>query len=73
MIEREAAGTAPDPGQIVNQLTRAGLDPKIVLDDAQFAFERARYGVKLDQLGAHALAQLAVFGAHLRKHAVSRP
>jgi len=72
-IKHDAAGAAPNPEKVAAHLARAGLNVETVLADAKFAIEKSGQGIKPEQLGAHALAQLAVWGAHLRKHAASRP
>jgi hypothetical protein len=73
VVKHDAAGTAPDPEKVAAYLVRAGLNVKTVLADAKFAIEKSGQGVKAEQLSAHALAQLAVWGAHLRAHAKTRP
>jgi hypothetical protein len=73
LVERDAAGKAPNPEQVAEHLDRAGLDPKAVLADAAFALEKAGSGVKAEMLTAHCVAQLAVWAQHLRQHARTRP
>jgi hypothetical protein len=73
VIEHDTAGAAPDPEKVAAHLARAGLNVETVLADAKFAIEKSGQGIKPEQLSAYALAQLAVWGAHLRKHAASRP
>ena len=73
VVKHDAASTAPDPEKVAAHLARAGLNVETVLADAKFAIEKSGQGVKAEQLSAHALAQLAVWGAHLRAHAKTRP
>jgi hypothetical protein len=72
-IQRDVTGQAQDPKVIAAQLEAAGLDPEMAREDAKFALAQSRRDVPLERLSAHALAQLATFGAHLRKHGESRP
>jgi hypothetical protein len=71
--QRDATGDAPDPELVTRQLEAAGLDPEVAREDAKFALAQSRRDVPLERLSAHALAQLATFGSHLRKHGESRP
>ena len=72
-MQRDASGNAPDPKMVAAQLAAAGLDPDVVHADAKFALEQTRSTVPLERLSVHALANLALFGNHLRKHQASRP
>jgi hypothetical protein len=73
VIRRDAAGNAPDPTNVTEQLKAAGLDPEKVREDAQAALDKAGSPVKADKLSVHTLAALGAFGAHLKKHATNRP
>jgi hypothetical protein len=73
VIERDAAGNAPDHRAVAAQLEAAGLEYKTVIAAAQVLLDRAGSPIKTDNLSAHVLAQLNVFGEHLQRHAASRP
>lgn len=73
VVARDAAGKAPNPEQVAEHLGRAGLDPKAVLADAQFALDKAGSTIKADALSAYSLAQLSVWAEHLRQHTKTRP
>jgi hypothetical protein len=73
-MQRDATEQAPpDPEAVAQHLERAGHDPKAVLADAKYALERAGSKVPVERLGAHALAQLALYGSHIKKHQATRP
>lgn len=72
-MQRDATGDAPDPELVAKQLVAAGLSPKEVIADAKFALEKTRRTMPVENLSAHALAQLALFGAHLRRAQATRP
>jgi hypothetical protein len=73
-IQRELTlGQTPDPEIVAKQLVASGMNPDAVLTDARYALERAKSAVAVEKLGPHALAQLAVWGQHLKRHGESRP
>jgi hypothetical protein len=72
-ITREANATPSNAEQVAQQLRAVGLDPLSVVADAKLALEKAGHAVKAEHLSAQVLAQLGVWGRHLRKHADSRP
>jgi hypothetical protein len=72
-ITREANATPPNAEQVAQQLKAAGLDPETVLADAKHALEKAGHAVKAEDLSAAVLAQLGVWGGHLRRHAANHP
>jgi hypothetical protein len=67
-MHRDVAADAPDPELVTRQLEAAGFDPEVAREDAKFALAQSRCDVPLERLSAHARAQLATFGSHLRKH-----
>jgi hypothetical protein len=73
VIQRDAAGNAPDAATRDASLKAVGIDPGKALVDAQAVLDKAGLPMKAEKLTAHTLAALSAFGAHLKKHAVSRP
>jgi hypothetical protein len=73
VIQRDAAGNAPDAATRDASLKAVGIDPGKALVDAQAVLDRVGSLVKAEKLTAHTLAALSAYGAHLQKHAASRP
>ena len=73
IVERDVEGAEPDCAEVKGQVEGAGIDYLAALRDAGYALERTGLSVKPTSLSAHSLAQLAIWGQHLRAHAKSRP
>jgi hypothetical protein len=65
--------TPADAELVAAQLERAGIDPAATLSDAREALVLAGSAVKAETLGAHALAHLALWRAHVRASSKTRP
>src|SRR5438477_6209812 len=73
VIQRDAAGSAPDPAVRDASLKAAGIDPGNALVSAQAALDKAGLPARAEKLSANTLAALSALGAHLQKHATNRP
>jgi hypothetical protein len=73
VIQRDAAGSAPDPKAVAAQLAGAGMDYEKLCATAQALLDKIGSPVKATALSAYAISQLSVYGAHLKKHSDSRP
>jgi hypothetical protein len=68
------AAKPQDATAVDEHLTRAGKDAAEVRESAKKALERAKLSdVKIENLNAEALAQLAVWSRHLLLHDANRP
>jgi hypothetical protein len=69
---------SPNAGEVAETLAGIRMDYTAAVRDATYALERAGNtspgrAVKATDLSPFALSQLAIFGAHLRRYATSRP
>jgi hypothetical protein len=72
-IERDAAGEAPDPATVKEQLAAIGLDPTKTIAAATALLQQTGSKVDPSRLTAFSIAQLSVFGSHLARAKQTRP
>jgi hypothetical protein len=70
LVERDVADKI-DSTAVARQLEQLGY--KHTVEAAKDVLRQTGSTVKPEQLGVHALRQLEIYGAHLKRHAASRP
>jgi hypothetical protein len=72
LVEHDAAAQLKKEN-VSAQFDRIGRDYAKAVETAKAVLLQTGSTVKPEQLGVHALRQLEIYGAHLKRHAASRP